>query len=147
MEPPKEEFECLQSLVRVTAVSEAAFHAAAAAVRSDEAQTLLLDRAYRFGRAADAFRSLARARGVVEPVAGDETFSMRSAGDDLAVLAECEKCEDAAIVAVRDALEASLPSPVRRTIEREFDGLLARLGTLRGVRERLERHARTTQPV
>lgn len=59
--------------------------------------------------------------------------------DDLALLAECERREDLVIVAFRDALEAKLPSQIRRTIEHEFDGLLACLGSLRALRERLAR--------
>ncbi len=134
--------ESIEALMRVTAQNEAAFHAAVATAHSDEARALLLDRAYRFARAAGVLRSVARAQGVaVSPPAHGGTAS-RLVGDDLddlSLLAECERREDLVIVAFRDALEAQLPHEVRRAIEREFDGLLACLGSLRALRERLAR--------
>lgn len=138
---PQDLPECIAQLVRVAARSEAAFHAAVAAATSEDARALLLDRAYRFTRAAAAFRSLARALGVAAPPPAVEDPAFPAVPDDVALLAECERREDAAIVAMRDALEAPLPLEVRRTIEREFDSLLARLGSLGVVRERLARRA------
>ena len=134
--------ESIEALMRVTAQSEAAFHAAVATARNDEARALLLDRAYRFTRAAGVLRSIARAEGMaIAPPAHADTASGLSAEDldDLALLGECERREDLVIVAFRDALEAKLPAEIRRTIEREFDGLLACLGSLRALRERLAR--------
>ena len=139
--------ESIKALMRVTAQSEAVFHAAVATARNDEVRALLLDRAYRFARAADVLRSIARAEGVAiaSPTYAD-TGSRLSAGDldDHALLAECERREGLVIVAFRDALEAKLSSEIRRTIEREFDGLLACLGSLGALRERLARRPQRT---
>jgi hypothetical protein len=129
--------ESIVQLVRVAARSEAAFHAAVAAAGSDEVRALLLDRAYRYTRAAAAFRSLARGLGLDASPLADAGIAFPGPLDDIALLAECERREDAAIVALRDALEATLPPEVRRTVEREFDSLLAPLGSLRSLRERL----------
>lgn len=129
--------ECINELIRVTAESEAAFHAAVAAVRGDEARALLLDRAYRFARAAAALRAIGRDQAIEPPSLGH--VSAPSGDDDASILSDCERREDRAIVAFRDALEAALPSNVRRTVEREFDSLLARLGSLRALRDRLAR--------
>jgi uncharacterized protein (TIGR02284 family) len=134
--------DSLEALMRVTAQSEAAFHAAVATVRNDEARALLLDRAYRFARAAGVLRSIARAEGVATAPSGHADTEWRLSAEDLgdlALLAECERRENLVIVAFRDALEAKLPSEIRRTIEREFDGLLACLGSLHALRERLAR--------
>jgi uncharacterized protein (TIGR02284 family) len=134
--------ESIEALMRVTAQSEAAFHAAVAIAHNDEARALLLDRAYRFARAAGVLRLIARAQGVAIEQPAQGGSASRLVGDDpddLALLAECERREDLAIVAFRDALEATLPHEVRRAIEHEFDGLLACLGSLRALRERLAR--------
>jgi len=45
--------------------------------------------------------------------------------------------DDAAIVGYRDALELALPAPVREVVQREFDGLIACLVSLRALRDRL----------
>ena len=127
--------ECINELIRVTAESEATFHAAVAAVRGDEARALLLDRAYRFARAAAALRAVGRDQSIEPPSLGD--VGAPPGGDDVSILSDCERREDRAIVAFRDALEAPLPTSVRRTVEREFDSLLARLGSLRALRDRL----------
>jgi hypothetical protein len=129
--------ECVQALIDVTAENEAAFHAAVAGARSDEARALLLDRAYRFTRAAAALRGIGRELGVDQPSSGG--VPPPPAGDDMAILGECERREDRAIVAFRDSLEATLPPEVRRAIEREFESLLGRLGSLRALRDRLAR--------
>ena len=46
------------------------------------------------------------------------------------------------IVAYRDALEQKLPDPVRAVVAREFEQLLASLGTLRAARDRAARQHR-----
>jgi len=140
--------ESIEALLRVTAQSEAAFHAAVATARNDEARALLLDRAYRFTRTAGVLRSIARAQGVpIAPPAHGDTATRLGGGDpdDLALLAECERREELAIVAFRDALEAKLLPEIRRAIEREFDGLLACLGSLRALRDRLTRRPQRAQ--
>jgi uncharacterized protein (TIGR02284 family) len=132
----------LSSLIHATSEGESAFHAAAAAVGGEDPRLLLLDRARRYGRAASALRALAREQGVAVR-AGNVTDAPISLGrdaparDDAAILMQCERIEDAALVAYRDALELALPGPVRAVVEREFDGLIASLGSLRALRERL----------
>ena len=135
--PPHDSTASIQRLIHVTAHGEAVFHAAVAAARGDEARALLLDRAYRLARAAAALRAIARAHGI-ELSAGAE-FNVLPEGDDMLILRECARREDRVIIAFRDALEETLPTAVRRTIERELDVLLARVGSLRALRDRLAR--------
>lgn len=138
--------ESLQALLHVTATCEGAFHAAAAAARGEEVRALLLDRAYRFTRAAGALRAIAEGYGIaLEPPAA-LSGADRSAGDDLSLLADCERREEHAIVAFRDALEAPLPVAVRRALEHEFDSLLGSLGSLRALRDRLDDRRRDPAP-
>jgi uncharacterized protein (TIGR02284 family) len=130
----------LRSVIRATSEGESAFHAAAAAVGGEDPRLLLLDRARRYGRAASAMRAMAREQGVAirpESVTDAPIRCDAPARGDAAILMECERIEDAAIVAYRDALELALPPPVRAVVQREFDGLLASLGSLRALRERL----------
>jgi hypothetical protein len=135
--------ECLQGLIDVVSKGEAASHAAVAAARNDEVRALLLDRAYRFTRAAAALRAMGY--GLSETQSSKHDIPVSPAGDDIALLADCERREDGAIVAFRDALEATLPTEVRRTIEREFERLLGRLGNLRALRDRLVHRERIPQ--
>jgi uncharacterized protein (TIGR02284 family) len=135
--------ECLQGLIDVVSEGEAAFHAAVAAARNDEVRALLLDRAYRFTRAAAALRAMGYV--ISEAQSSKHDIVASPAGDDIALLGECERREDRAIVAFRDALEATLPTEVRPTIEREFERLLGRLGNLRALRDRLVHRERIPQ--
>ena len=134
-------------VIRATSEGESAFHAAAAAVVGEDPRLLLLDRARRYGRAASALRALAREQGIAIRAerATDRPARLgpdTAARDDAAIVMECEHIEDSALVAYRDALELALPGPVRAVVEREFDGLIASLGSLRALRERLAARTR-----
>jgi len=140
MSEPVDIADCLNGLIGATADSEALFHAAAGDVRSEEARALLLDRARRFGRAATALRTLAAECGLVRVAPTALGGATRIPPDDEAgILAECERREDGVILAYRDALECALPAGVHAVIAREFERLLASLGSLRAVRERAAR--------
>jgi hypothetical protein len=135
--------ECIDGLTDATSESEAVFYAAAGDVRSEEARTLLLDRAQRFGRAAAALRALADERGVaLEAGASLSSPNRLPPADEAGILAACEQREESLIIDYRDALEHGLPDPVRRVIAREFENLLACLGTLGVTRDRAARQQR-----
>jgi len=132
----------LRRVIHATSEGESAFHVAAAAVGGEDPRLLLLDRARRYGRAASALRALAREQGIAIRAERTTDGPIRlgrdtAARDDAAIVMACEPIEDAALVAYRDALEFALPEPVRAVVEREFDGLIASLGSLRALRERL----------
>ncbi len=55
--------------------------------------------------------------------------------DEAAVLAECERGEDMAVVAYKDALAQDLPSDVRKLIERQYQGAIANHDLVRGFRD------------
>ncbi|MGH8588186.1 MAG: PA2169 family four-helix-bundle protein [Gammaproteobacteria bacterium] len=55
--------------------------------------------------------------------------------DEVAVLAECERGEDMAVVAYKDALAQDLPSDVRKLIERQYQGAIANHDLVRGFRD------------
>ena len=62
--------------------------------------------------------------------------------DEPRILAECERRECAVIVLFRDALERDLSQNVRGIVTREFETLLASIGSLATARERAERQRR-----
>jgi len=127
----------LGSVIRATSEGESTFHAAAAAADGEDPRHLLLDRARRYGRAASALRALAREEGIAIRAERMTDAPIRLGRNDTATLMECERIEDAAILAYRDALELALPASVRAVVQREFDGLIASLGSLRALCERL----------
>jgi hypothetical protein len=135
--------ECIAALLEATSGGAVRFHAAAGGVRSEEARTLLLDRAWRVGQAAAALRTLAAERGTLDVIheAGRPAPEIGPA-DDESILGECERREAGIIVAYRDALECPLPAPVRAVVAREFERMLTSLGTLRVARERAARQRR-----
>jgi hypothetical protein len=138
----------LGRLVRAATECEAAFHAAAAAVRGEEARVALLERAAGFGGAARTLRELGRSRGLLPPFTVGRPLMGRgevSSADDATILARCERCEDLTAAAFRDLLDLTLPVTMRAALEPEFDRLLARLGRLRALRERADRRREPSQ--
>lgn len=134
--------EYVDSLIDATSDSEAAFHAAAGAVRGDEARALLLDRAWRHGRATAALRALADERRLKPTPGAEPTPRIAPPRDDAAILTEAERKEAAVIFAFCDALERPLPPSVHQVIEDELENLLAGLGAWRSARDRAARQRR-----
>ena len=57
--------------------------------------------------------------------------------DDLAVLEECERGEDAALATYRDALERTLPPPIRNLVEHQYEGAKRNHDQVRRMRDAL----------
>jgi uncharacterized protein (TIGR02284 family) len=62
-----------------------------------------------------------------------------ASNDDLAVLQECERGEDAALEAYRDALKKSLPGDVRAVIQGQTDGVQQNHDRIRAMRDERKR--------
>lgn len=58
--------------------------------------------------------------------------------EDAALLAECERGEDAALARYRDALRQPLPESVRMLIERQCDGVQRNHDQVRSLRDSLK---------
>ncbi|MFN4120550.1 ferritin-like domain-containing protein [Acidovorax sp.] len=58
-----------------------------------------------------------------------------STSDDKAVLAECERGEDAAVARYRKALKANLPSDIRQLLERQLQGAQRNHDEVRALRD------------
>ncbi|HSC79833.1 MAG TPA: PA2169 family four-helix-bundle protein [Chitinolyticbacter sp.] len=61
--------------------------------------------------------------------------------DDLAVLEECERGEDAAKARYAEALEKQLPSIVHDVVNRQYQGVLSNHAEIKALRERFRRIA------
>jgi uncharacterized protein (TIGR02284 family) len=57
--------------------------------------------------------------------------------DDLAVLEECERGEDAALASYRDALDSALPPPIRNLVEHQYEGAKRNHDQVRRMRDAL----------
>ena len=55
-------------------------------------------------------------------------------GDDEAIIAECERGEEAAAKSYEDALEKALPADLRAVVERQYQGTLRNLDEVRALR-------------
>ena len=58
-----------------------------------------------------------------------------TSNDDLAVLEECERGEDVALAAYRDALKEPIPADVRVVIERQYEGVRMNHDRVRSMRD------------
>lgn len=58
-----------------------------------------------------------------------------TSNDDLAVLEECERGEDVALAAYRDALKEPIPADVRAVIERQYEGVRMNHDRVRAMRD------------
>jgi uncharacterized protein (TIGR02284 family) len=55
--------------------------------------------------------------------------------DDHAILADCEKGEDVAKKAYRDALDKDLPAEIRTVVERQYQGVVSNHDKIRDLRD------------
>lgn len=64
--------------------------------------------------------------------------------DDLAMLEECERGEDAALASYRAAIKEALPEPQRSLVERQYQGVKRNHDQIRELRDRLRNAEDTT---
>lgn len=129
----------LARLLAATLATEAALRASAARAERPELRGALLERWRVFARASCGLVALAGAwhGRVLVGVSGRllAHVDARRAGaclpsDDRALLAECRRREDEALVAYRDALEQALPDLAARALVAQFAALLDGCGAL-----------------
>jgi uncharacterized protein (TIGR02284 family) len=137
----------LNDLIECCRDGEYGFRASADQVKAANLRTLLQERAEQCRLAAEQLRphvvqlggnpedhgSVLGAvhRGWVAMKAALTTY------DDLAVLDECERGEDAALATYREALEQELPAPLRNLIESQYAGVQRNHEQIRELRDAL----------
>lgn len=58
--------------------------------------------------------------------------------DDLAMMEECERGEDAALARYRSAIKEDLPEPQRSIVQRQYEGVKRNHDQIRDLRDRLK---------
>jgi uncharacterized protein (TIGR02284 family) len=135
----------LNELIETSKDGEEGFHTCAGNVKSPALKIFLKQKAERCREGAAQLRSIVREMG------GDAEDSSSIAGalhrfwvkirgtisgmDDHAILAECERGEDAAKRSYEKALQQDLPGDVRRVVERQYAEVKANHDRVREMRD------------
>ncbi|MGE5384566.1 MAG: PA2169 family four-helix-bundle protein [Betaproteobacteria bacterium] len=139
----------LNDLIETCKDGEYGFRACAEHVHSTDLATLMIRRADECQQAARDLQAVVAECGGKPDTGGSATGAVHRgwvavratlAGyDDLAMLQECERGEDAALERYRDALEKKeLPGTIRSIVERQFQGVKRNHDQVRDLRDRLK---------
>ena len=134
----------LHDLIETSKDGEAGFRTCAEGVKDPQLRTMFNQAAERCAAGAAELQAKVRARGGNPNKSGSTSGSVHRAWiniksiitgkDDHAVLAECEKGEDAAKKAYHDALAKDLPPDVRMLVERQYQGVKENHDRVRDLR-------------
>lgn len=122
----------LNDLIETCKDGEYGFRSCAENVDSDDLAVFFNQRAEQCRQAAAELQQQVAAYGGKPDTSGSVSGAMHrgwvavrstlSTYDDLAVLKECERGEDVAVMSYRKALEKPLPEPVRTIVQRQYEG-------------------------
>lgn len=122
----------LNDLIETCKDGENGFRTCSDAVDNPQLKTLFTDRARGCADAASELQSEVKQLGGDAEDSGSLSGSMHqgwinlksaiTGKDEAAVIAECERGEDAAIKSYEEALEEDLPSDIRSLVERQYQG-------------------------
>src|SRR5262252_7195937 len=125
----REVIDVLNDLIETCKDGEYGFRSCAEQAQSKTLSANLLARSSQCATAADQLRAHVLQLGGRPEGGGTALGAMHrgwvalkaklSTYDDLAVLEECERGEDAALATYREALEHGLPGPIRNLVERQ----------------------------
>ena len=142
-----EVIDVLNDLIEVCKDGEYGFRASAEQAHSRALRSNLLARSSECATAADQLRAHVVQLGSRPEGSGSATGALHrgwvavkaklSTYDDLAVLEECERGEDATLVSYRDALEHDLPAPIRNLIQLQYEGAKRNHVEVRNMRDSL----------
>jgi uncharacterized protein (TIGR02284 family) len=144
----------LNDLIETCKDGEFGFRACAEHVESASIATLLTRRAEDCQEAARELQAQVIQLGGRADTKGSATGAMHRGWvavrgtlqgyDDLAMLEECERGEDAAKASYRKALEEPLPELQRSLVERQYEGVKRNHDQIRELRDRLKSAEETT---
>jgi uncharacterized protein (TIGR02284 family) len=136
----------LNDIIETCKDGEKGFRTCAENVENAELKAMFMERSQHCAESAKELQDEVRRQGGDPDTHGSVTgalhrgwLNVKSAitgKDDAAVLAECERGEDIAVVRYRDALTQDLPSDTRNLIERQYQGVIANHELVRGLRDR-----------
>ena len=134
----------LNDLIETSKDGEAGFRTCAEGVKDAQLKSMFNHAAARFAEGAAELQAKVRALGGNPDESGSTSGSLHRAWlnikstitgmDDHAVLAECEKGEDAAKKAYQNALAKDLPADVRSMVERQYQGVKENHDRVRDLR-------------
>lgn len=138
----------LNGLIRVSRDGQEGFRVCAEHARSEHLKQIYMDRSRECADAVAELQSLVRQLGGDPDTDGSAVGAMHqgwvglrsalSRDDDAAVLAECERGEDVALEAYRNALDKPMPDFVRRVVLRQFEGVMSNHDQIRSLRNRYQ---------
>ncbi len=134
----------LNDLLEISRDGEQGFRTCAEGVQSPNLKALFEAAARRCAEGAAELEAKVRSLGGEPPQGGSISGSMHRAWTNIkstitgmsehAVLAECERGEDAAKAAYEAALQKNLPADVRTLVERQYQGVKANHDRVRNLR-------------
>ncbi|MGQ0593863.1 MAG: PA2169 family four-helix-bundle protein [Gammaproteobacteria bacterium] len=135
----------LNGIIETCKDGEEGFRACAEKVPNAELRDVLMERSEHCAKSAQELQSEVRRLGGDPETHGSVLGALHrrwldvktaiTGKEEVAVLAECERGEDMAVVAYKDALAQDLPSDVRKLIERQYQGVIANHDLVRGLRD------------
>src|ERR1051325_44334 len=147
----KDIISTLNDLIETSKDGEEGFKTCAEDADDPKLKLYFVDRAQECHKGADELQDMVRSLG------GDPDTSSSLGGalhrrwidikttftshDDVAVLDECERGEDIALSAYREALEEDLPSDVRMVVERQFAGVKHNHDQIKQLRDMERAHS------
>lgn len=141
----REVISTLNDIIETCKDGEEGFRACAEKIPNAELKGVFMERSEHCAKSAKELQSEVRRLGGDPETHGSvlgalhrRWLNVRTAltsKDEAAVLAECERGEDMAVVAYKDALAQDLPSDVRKLIERQYQGAIANHDLVRGLRD------------
>ncbi|MFZ2854577.1 MAG: PA2169 family four-helix-bundle protein [Rhodocyclaceae bacterium] len=145
---PKEVISTLNGLIETCKDGEYGFRSCAEHVNVPELITLFSQRADDCRQAAHELQEQVMQLGGEPDTRGSAAGALHrgwvavrsklSSYDDLDVLKDCERGEEAAVAAYRAALEKTIPEPVRSLVERQYQGAQRNHKQIRELRDRTQ---------
>ena len=146
MPDQKEIISTINDLIETLKDGQKGFKEAADAVKDPRLKSLFTEYSQQRSRFASELQTQARSVGEAEPETGGTTagamhrgwINLKSAitsGDDAAILAECERGEDAAVEAFEKAMRNELPLPVRDIVSRQFSEIKSAHDRIKNLRD------------
>jgi len=136
--------DTLNKLIETCKDGEYGFRTSAEHVKSTQLRTLFLDRAGDCQKGASELQAeVARLGGKAETDSSAtgtlhrgwvNVKSALTGDNDVAILEECERGEDAALERYRDAMKASLPREIASIVERQYEGVKRNHDQIRSLR-------------
>jgi len=141
----RELISTLNDLIQTSKDGEQGFRTCAEGVKSSNLKALFGEAARRCAQGAAELQAKVRELGGDPETGGSATGTLHRAWvnikstisglDEAAVLAECERGEDAAKRSYEDALQKDLPAHVRSLVERQYQGVKQNHDRVRALRD------------